>query len=456
MYTRIIEELKDKKIIILGFGIEGKSTYNFIRADLPNQFITIADSNIDLAQNNPFLNDDKNISLVLGDDYFNGLEQYDLIIKSPGVCIKDLDIPVLRSKLTSQAELFLKYFTKNTIGVTGSKGKSTTSSLIYHIIKEHGADVRLLGNIGTAIFEDIKQVNDDTIFVLELACDQLTYVDHSPHIGIWLNVFQEHLDHFNTYQDYIDAKTNIYKYQSKDDYFIYNDDNQELLDNVIDPKANKYTFSISNSKKGKDNYLFLEGEELFISKNKQVNKLFNINESRNLIGKHNLNNIMAAFAVADIYHYDNESVIKSIKTFKTLPHRLEFIGTFNDVSYYDDSISTIPESCIAAIETIPLVDTIIIGGKDRGIDYTKLIDYINNNNVGNVICMPTSGHLIADQVTNNNIIKVADLKEAVEQAVKVTKKGHACVLSPAASSYGFFKNFVERGNEFQRLVKELN
>jgi UDP-N-acetylmuramoylalanine--D-glutamate ligase len=453
MFTKIIDEIKDKRILILGFGTEGKETYNFIRKYLPSQKITIADINTSLRENNSFLLNDKNVFFKLGNDYLNNLDEFNMIIKSPGVCIKDININ--RDNLTSQVELFLKAFKNNTIGITGTKGKSTTSSLIYKALIDQGYNVRLLGNIGTSVFENIEEIDEKTIIVLELSSDQLTFVNNSPHISIWLNVFEEHLDHYNSYQDYINAKGNIHKYQSNDDYFIYNADNQDLLNNIDDINCNIYKFSLQNRSNG-DNYIYLDNGYLYINSNGNKIKLFDIDEPRNLLGLHNLNNIMALFAVSDIFNLNKEKVVESIKTYATLPHRLENIGIYNEVEYFDDSISTIPESCIGAIETIKNIDTIIIGGKDRGISYKKLIDYISTKKDLNIICMPDTGYIIADAINSDKCYKVNNLEEAVRCAVKVTKKGKACVLSPAASSYGFFKNYIERGNEFRRLVKELN
>lgn len=453
MFTKIIDEIRNQKILILGFGTEGKETYNFIRKYLPNQKITIADINTNLIENNSFLINDKNVSFKLGTDYLNNLDEFNMIIKSPGVCIKDIDIN--KNNLTSQVELFLKYFKKNTIGITGTKGKSTTSSLIYKALIDQGYNVRLLGNIGTSVFDNIEEIEDETIIVLELSSDQLTFVNNSPHISIWLNVFEEHLDHYNSYQDYISAKGNIHKYQNNNDYFIYNIDNQDLLNNIGDVNCNTYKFSLLNSGDG-DNYIYLDNGYLYINSNGDKIKLFDVNEPRNLLGLHNLNNIMALFAISFILNLDREKIVESIKTYVTLPHRLENIGIYNDVEYIDDSISTIPESCIGAIETINNIDTIIIGGKDRGISYKKLIDYMNTRKDLNIICMPDTGYAIADAIDSDKCYKVNNLEEAVRFAIKVTKKGKACVLSPAASSYGFFKNYIERGNEFKRLVKELN
>jgi UDP-N-acetylmuramoylalanine--D-glutamate ligase len=246
VYTKIIDEIKDKNILILGFGVEGKATYNFIRKFLPTKHITIADININLKENNIFLNEDQNISFILGNDYLNYLNNYNCIIKSPGVCIKDIDIIEMKS-ITSQVELFLKYYGKKTIGITGTKGKSTTSSMLYQCLIEQGYKTKLLGNIGTSIFEYITEIDDDVTTVLELSSDQLTYCHYSPHIGVWLNVFEEHLDHYKTYQDYIKAKANIYKYQSNDDYFIYNEDIEDVKNNIDNSHATKYSFSLTNS-----------------------------------------------------------------------------------------------------------------------------------------------------------------------------------------------------------------
>jgi UDP-N-acetylmuramoylalanine--D-glutamate ligase len=457
MYTRIIEDIKDKNILILGFGVEGKSTYNFIRKFLPEKHITIADTNTTLIENNSFLKDDNNISFALGEDYLKCINDYDCVIKSPGVCIKDVSISNIKS-ITSQVDLFLKYYSKNTIGITGTKGKSTTSSMLYQCLVDSGYKAKLLGNIGTSIFEYITEINEDTTTVLELSSDQLTYANYSPHISVWLNVFEEHLDHYLSYQDYINAKANIYKYQSIDDYFIYNEDNLDVVKNIVDAKANTYSFSITNSNPKKNKYTYLDNDYIYMNNNNNNNtlKLYDTNLPRKLPGKHNINNIMAVLTVSHILKLDIDIVSNSINNFSPLPHRIEFIGNYNGVDYYDDSISTIPESCIGAIETVTNIDTIIIGGKDRGIDYSKLIDYLNNRKVPNIICMPDTGNIVAEKLIGCHFIKVANLEEAVREAVRVTKKGSACVLSPAASSYGFFKNYIERGNEFKRLIEELN
>ena len=191
MYKEIIDFLKDKYVAIVGFGKEGKSTYNFLRKYLPNQRLVIIDGNKDLLDNNAYLNNDKNIELVLGDNYLDNLDKYDVIIKSPGVRFKNIDISKFEDKITSQLGLVLDYYKDNIIGITGTKGKSTTTSLITKILKDQGIDAYLLGNIGIPIFDNIDKMNEKSMMVIEMAALQLEFVKNSPHIGIVLNLFED-------------------------------------------------------------------------------------------------------------------------------------------------------------------------------------------------------------------------------------------------------------------------
>ena len=213
MYNKILEKLKNKNIAILGFGKEGKSTYNFIRR-YSNQTLTILDKN-DILKNNEYLKEDKNLKIITGDTYLNNLEQYDLIIKAPGIALLDIDLKNIENKLTSQLELILEINKKNIIGITGTKGKSTTTSLLYNIIKDQNENTFLLGNIGNPILDYIEKFNDESILVIEMSSHQLEFVHQSPHIGVILNLYQDHLDHTGTLEKYHNDKMHMFKYQDK-------------------------------------------------------------------------------------------------------------------------------------------------------------------------------------------------------------------------------------------------
>jgi len=220
MLNNVIEYFKNKNIVILGFGKEGKSTYNFLRKYLKDIHLTIKDQNTSI-NDEPLLANDKNITIIAGKDYLNDLEKYDVIMKTPGITFKNIDISNIKDKIHSQTELLLKYYKDIIIGITGTKGKSTTSSLIYTILKNNNKKTLLLGNIGNPIFDFIDTIEKDTLLVVELSSHQLEFVSSSPHISIITNLYQDHLDHTNGLEDYYKCKMNIAKYQTNEDTLLY-------------------------------------------------------------------------------------------------------------------------------------------------------------------------------------------------------------------------------------------
>lgn len=425
MKDKILEYLKNKSILILGFGREGRSTYEFIRK-YSNQPLTILDEfkSEKIIDNNLIFKNEK----ITKDE----LEKYDLVIKTPGISLKEINTENIN--ITSELELLLM-FNKNVIGITGTKGKSTTSSLMYQVINDQNKNSFLLGNIGIPIFNYLDDINEDTILVLELSCHQLEFVTYSPHISVILNLYPEHLDFYKNVDCYYNAKMNIAKYQDCKDYYLYDYNNLELRE-----KSKKYNgIKINKDVIIKDNKVIYNKEVLYDTKNK-----------RKLLGSHNLNNILFVLTISKLLNLDMKKVQDTISNFNPLEHRMELVGTYNNKTYYNDSIATIPESTINCIETIKEVDTLILGGNDRGLDYSKLIEYLNNSNIINIICLPKTGHDMINEL-NKNTYKVENMEEAVEKAKEVTKK--ICVLSPAASSYGYFKNFEDRGNQYKELVR---
>jgi UDP-N-acetylmuramoylalanine--D-glutamate ligase len=231
MYNEIIKFLENKKIAILGFGKEGQSTYHFIRRHLPTIPLTIVNRDDRFKKESFFENyvkDDHNVNYIIGENYLDNLEAFDLIIKSPGVSLKDIDISNIKDKLTSQLGLVLEHTKANVIGITGSKGKSTTTSLIYKVLADQGYDAYLLGNIGIPLLNNIEKFTDKSILVIEMAALQLEYVRVSPHIGLVLNLFEEHLDFFGSPDKYYQAKLKMFEYQNGNDYGFYSQENDTL------------------------------------------------------------------------------------------------------------------------------------------------------------------------------------------------------------------------------------
>lgn len=440
MISQICDILKNKKILILGFGKEGKSTYNFIRKYFPDMVIGIYDKN-------EIKDSLQNVTIHCENSYQDILADYDMIIKSPGIVFYSKNSRDLK-KLTSQTDIFLSFYRNQTIGITGTKGKSTTSSLIYHVLKCAGKDTILVGNIGIPVFDRLDMIGENTIVVYEMSSHQLEFAGYSPHIALHLNVYQEHLDHYGTFEKYAAAKENIFKYQQKGDLLIYNK-------NFIDP-AKKFkadTITISENFENadmyiRDNCICYKGRELKINEDDILLK-----------GQHNLYNIGATYCVANYFGIGDDVFYDAVKTFKPLPHRMEYVGEVNGVKYFNDSISTCCETTIHAVQSIKNIDTVILGGMDRGIEYKPLVDFLLTSDVRNMILMPDIGQRIynlfmtADKdISEKNLFIVTGMEEAVKTAKKVTRRGKTCLFSPAAASYGFFKNFEERGNVFKKCV----
>ena len=449
MIDKIIEKINNKNVAILGFGKEGMSSYTFIRNHLKELPLTIIDK-VDKSSDE-LVKDDKNVSFIYGDDYLNNLDKYDLIIKTPGISLKDIDISKFKDKITSQLELLLEVDRDNIIGVTGTKGKSTTSSLIYNVLKDQGKDVYLLGNIGTPVLSEIDNYKSDTILVIEMSSHQLEFIKTSPHIAVILNLFQDHLDHAGNLEHYHQNKMNIFKYQNTNDIAFYSSDNKYLSQKIkeYDYKAKKYDIRFdyedvtSTSIRIKDGRVYF-GEELIY-----------VDGERKVVGDHYLKNVMFVMGIAKVLNLDLEKAKESVSTFGGLKYRMECIGKYDGIIFYNDTIATIPEATISAIEALKTVDSLILGGMDRKIDYSYFIEYLKTSNISNFICMPTTGTFIGKELEKfgKKVFYANTLEEAHEIAVKETKKDMICLLSPAASSYEFFKNFEEKGKKFESIVK---
>ena len=230
----ILEFFKDKNIVLLGFGKQGKSIFQYIRKHFKDKKITIADKNIEIDRNEF----DSNVYFNLGDNYLNNLNEFDLIIKAPGVVLKDIDISSFKDKIITDYELLLKFFKGNKIGITGTKGKSTTSTVLYNILKAQEKEVFLVGNIGNPIFDEVDNFTSNSYIIIEVSSHTLEFTKFSPHISILLNIFPEHLDHVNSIEEYIKAKFNIAKFQNDNDFFIYNAENNLIKSHLYDYKLN--------------------------------------------------------------------------------------------------------------------------------------------------------------------------------------------------------------------------
>lgn len=392
----ISEQLKDKRILIWGYGREGKATEQYIKNHV-----------------HP-----KSLEVFEGRKNEIDEDKYDVIIKSPGIVMPEDD-----PKVTGETELFLSQFRGQTVGITGTKGKSTTSALLYTVLKKCGKDAVLVGNIGKPSFDEIENMKEDTIAVYEMSCHQLWHSHLSPHVAVFLDLYEEHLDYYRTLENYFHAKAHIAQFQEPGDIYYrgYNVPDipvREGVKVVCVPEKPEIRFDLS------------------------------------IPGEYNQYNASIVYRIAaDVFGLDPQSVREAMKGFRGLPHRMQKIGAAGGLTFVDDSISTIPAAAISAAESIPGEKTMLIGGMDRGIDYSELVDFIRKHQEIRFILAYASGKRIYKETGSlANVRLVKDLPEQTKEAVRITPPGGTVILSPASPSYGYFRNFEERGDAFFSLV----
>lgn len=433
-----------KNVLILGFGREGKSTLRELAACGEYRELWIADRN---SAQKP----DGVTGYYSGENYQKHLDEFDVVFKSPGVVL-EREFADYRCHIVSQMEVFLETYKAQIVGITGTKGKSTTTTLLYHILKTAGRDVLIAGNIGIPVFDIAKDMREDTAVMCEMSSHQLEFMRVSPHIGVYLNIHEEHLDHYGTMEKYTAAKENIYRNMELSDKLFCN---VTTAPKEGDCKASVITVS------GEENADIAVFEEIITCGHHRYRIPM---EHTALLGKHSQFNIAVAYGICKEFGITDEVFEKGLVTYQALPHRLEYFGTFGGVKYYDDSISTICDSVIQALESIKDVSTLILGGMDRGIDYRELIEALSNAGVEHIILMEATGKRIFAEIMaeypnfsgKERLCLVEHMDDAVIKAAELTSKGMSCVLSPAAASYGIFKNFEERGDYFKEAVKRLN
>jgi len=429
------------RVLILGFGREGIDTFKFLRKVFPKKVLGIADRL--KIKDLRFKITDKKTRWHLGENYLKALKNYDVIIKSPGIPAKILRKFRRASQIiTSQTEIFFENCPGKIVGVTGTKGKSTTASLIYKILKEgaaskeaslaplgRGLKAHLVGNIGKPVLNLLFSATPKDVYVYELSSHQLFNLKKSPQIAVFLNIYPEHGDYYQNFKEYINAKFNIARYQTKNDFLVYN-----FEDKIVKEIAKK-------------------------SKTKKIP----------IKGKYYSLDIAAAKAVGKIFKIPAKKIEKSIKNFKGLPHRLEFVGKYKGIEgieFYNDSLATIPEAPIEAINALgDNLETIILGGFERGQNFENLAKRILESEIKTLILFPTTGERIWQSIIKLSGERfsaklpkhffVDNMEEAVKLAYQNTKREKICLLSPASASFNLFKDYKERGNLFKKWVKLL-
>lgn len=401
-----IAELENKRILIMGYGMEGKATEEFLRAKVPSAVIGIADRHDD-------------------PDYLSKQDSYDLVIKTPSLHKSKLHVPY-----TTATNIFFANVKNMIIGITGSKGKSTTTSLIYSILKEAGMKATIKGNIGIPMISELlRPIDEDEVFVLELSSYQLDDIHYSPHIAVVTSLFPEHMNFHGSIEAYYEAKHQIIRYQTEADMFVYN----QKFDLLCEWAKQSRSMSVP----------YIEDD---ISDWERVLK-----------GEHNLDNIHAAVTVARQMNISDEISERAVAKFEPLAHRLEYAGTYKGIQFINDALATTPEATMQALRAYPDVTTIMLGGEDRGYDFSDLVDMLGTTNIQTIIIFPESGQTMMRMIKEKygerySFFETTSMEDAVKHAYEQTKQGATCLLSTASPSYSIWKNYVEKGNLFKEYV----
>ena len=452
--------IKNKKVAIIGLGVSNIPLIDYLYN---------LGSEITLFNNKTIEELDKNVmdriyeyklNFSFGEKYLSKLNGFDIIFRSPS-CRPDL--PEIQEEvdrgaiLTSEIELVLEMCPGTTIGITGSDGKTTTTSLIYEILKEENLKCYLGGNIGIPLFTKISEMKPEDYVVLELSSFQLMTMNVSPNVAVITNVTPNHLDIHKSYEEYINSKANIFKYQKENDLLVLNNEN-EITKNFAKYANGRLTFFSSKTKL--DDGVILDNDIIKICDGGLRRHIVDTKNIK-LRGIHNSENICTAIAATkDLVSVDSQ--IKAITNFRGVKHRLEFVKEINGAKWYNDSIASSPTRTIAGLNSFSENIVLIAGGYDKHLEYTPIAKPIIDN-VGSLILLGQTAEKIKNAVEielknsnkDLNIYKVETLEEAVIKAKEICQKGDVVLFSPASASFDMFINFEERGNKFKQIVNEV-
>lgn len=431
MQEQLIAFLKEPSLLILGFGREGRATYDLIRRSLPDKHLGIADVR-ELQVPDP------HVTLHCGAGYLDAVRDYRIVIKTPGVSLKDVTVPegVL---VTCQTDLFLRFCRCPCVGVTGTKGKTIVSTLIYDMLKAGGQRPCLIGSIGIPVFEAVQEDAFD-VAVIEMSCHQLEFTGASPHVAVLTNLYSEHLDHYQGFAGYAASKMNILRHQGSGDYFLCN---------AAQPLERYYPFYQAAPTVRRIGALGSSADAAVVAAAKL---------NPHLPGRHSLQNVCLAAEAARCMHVSETAILAAVEAFRGVPHRLEAIGIHGGIRFYNDVLATIPEATECAVEAISDADTLIFGGSERRRGYADFENYLADCRVRNLIGLPDSGTEICKRLQARGcaktIVLADDMEAAVDAAFRLTTPGKSCILSPGASSYNVYRDFEHKGAHFKSLVAQ--
>ena len=457
----MLKLFKGKKVTVMGLGLNngGVGVAKYFCENGADVLVTDLKTKKELAKSLLKLKKYK-IKYRLGEHKEEDFIKTDLVIKNPAVPASSKFLQIARDnnvKVDTDTNIFFNLCPSKIIGVTGTKGKSTTATLIYELVKAQNKKAFLAGNIGVSPLEILNKITPDAIVVLELSNFELEELERSPHIAAITTVLPDHLNRYKSYNDYIATKRLIFKYQKAADHLVLNYDNEITRNFAKLSKSNVYLFSSAQ----KANGCFMDKEEIFFNGEKEP--IFNVKKLQ-IFGEHNVSNVLAAVTVAKVIGLPNDKIRKILQKFTGVPNRQELVAEKKGVKYINDTTATMPEAVIFALratrQRFPKAEIVLIlGGMNKELYYAALAVELEKAVKQMVLLPGSASEIIEYELSTRNskikITKAVSMEDAVKKAGKLAKRGDVILLSPGATSFNLFKNEFDRGDQFVAQVKKI-
>jgi UDP-N-acetylmuramoylalanine--D-glutamate ligase len=446
-------ELKDKRVLVVGLGKSGVASALFLKAHGARVAVSDTKSGDELHNEIPVLLD-HGITVETGGHGERTFRGQDLIVVSPGVPVDAAPLVQARSlgeAVIGEIELAAQFLPGPIVAITGSNGKTTTTTLTAEILTAGGLSTLVGGNIGTPAISLADRAKHDTVIVLEVSSFQLeTIQTFRPKIAVVLNVTPDHLDRHRTLEVYVDAKARIFENQRSDDFAVLNEDDPTCV--TMAARAQAQVFWFSRQKEVKQGAWVRDGNILFRDSAGQ-REIMQVSEIP-LKGAHNLENVLAAVCASALMGCAPEKIRQAVRNFKAVEHRLEYVATIRGVDYYNDSKATNVDATIKALESFPANIHLILGGKDKGSDYSVLNDLLRQR-VKRVYTIGAAAAKIESQIQGVEVVHAETLENALRKANAVAQPGDVVLLAPACASFDQFKSYEHRGKVFKEIVRGL-
>ena len=453
-----INYFKDKNVLILGAGISGISVAEVLNSHGANVILSDNKERKDLKSPVHIL-DNTRIKLSLGKQDESLLDNIDCLILSPGISI---NMPLVKKALDkqitvmSEIEVAYRLCMAKILAVTGTNGKTTTTTLLGEMVKTTGKKVAVGGNIGVGLSKEVANITADGLVVAEISSYQLEGIStFNPHISMILNITPDHMERHGSLENYQKTKEKIFENQTLSDYTILNYDDPKTREMKNRVQGKVIYFSRKDNLEDIDS-IFVKNEILTISYNKEITDICHINDIK-IRGSHNLENALAASMAAFLIRVKKEDIVNVLKTFEGVEHRIEPTATINGVAYFNDSKATNPESTIKALESFPKNIILIAGGRDKNTNLDEFLQLVKERVDELILLGEAKERFYSEAIKHSikNIHQVNTFKEAVLLAHKLAKEPQVVLLSPACASFDMFDNYEQRGAEFKKLVKSL-